>query len=153
MRSASSMEVSSGAVTRESLVMTSPTVRESSSRNLRSRRGMMPTRLAGGGGAVLARRGGGGGGGAARGTRVGGGVVAVVAAAAGGVGLCAVEAIDDGDAGDVVFAHDASCGADGCGGREGDGVDDDAVLGAFDLVDLAGLGFAGEVFVDDAEAA
>ncbi len=41
----------------------------------------------------------------------------------------------------------------GCSGRDGDGVDDHAALGALDLVDLAGLLLDGEVAVDDAHAA
>ena len=44
-------------------------------------------------------------------------------------------------------------GGDGLLGRDGDGVDDHAGLGALDLVDLAGLLLDGEVAVDDAHAA
>src|SRR5262249_60005600 len=49
--------------------------------------------------------------------------------------------------------HDPPGGADGLVGRQGDGVGDDAVGAALDLVDLAGLVGDGHVLVDDAHAA
>ena len=61
--------------------------------------------------------------------------------------------LGDGDAGDLVAAHDVEGVGDGLLGGDGDGVDDHAALGALDLVDLAGLLLDGEVAVDDAHAA
>jgi hypothetical protein len=61
--------------------------------------------------------------------------------------------LGDGEARDVVLAHELLGVADGVVGAERDGVGDDAVGGAFDLGDLAGLGLDGEVLVDDADAA
>ena len=59
----------------------------------------------------------------------------------------------DRDAGDLEAAHELERVGDGLLGRDGDGVDDHAGLGALDLVDLAGLLLNGEVAVDDAHAA
>ncbi len=61
--------------------------------------------------------------------------------------------LGDGDAGDLVAAHDLKGGGDGFFGGDGDGVDDHAGFGALDLVDLAGLLLDGEIAVDDAHAA
>ncbi len=60
--------------------------------------------------------------------------------------------LGDGDAGDLVAAHDVECGGDGLLGRDGDGVDDHSAFRALDLVDLAGLLLDGEVAVDYPEA-
>ena len=62
-------------------------------------------------------------------------------------------ALDDRDARDVLLAHQFLGPADGLLGREGDRVEDDAVLGPLDLGDLPPLGLDGEVLVDDADAA
>ena len=59
----------------------------------------------------------------------------------------------DGDAGDLVAAHDFEGVGDELLGGHGDGIDDHAGLGALDLVDFAGLLLDGEVAMDDAEAA
>ena len=59
----------------------------------------------------------------------------------------------DGDARDVVPFHDQAGFADHGVGAQGDRVDDDAVFGALDLVDLEGLLLDRHVLVDDAEAA
>ena len=61
--------------------------------------------------------------------------------------------IDDGNSADVVLAHEPAGLADGGGGRKGDRIDDDAILAALDLLDLAGLIFDREVLVNDADAA
>ena len=60
----------------------------------------------------------------------------------------------DGDrhAGDVVPAHDLAGLAHRGVGRQGDRVDDDAVLRPLDLVDLAGLFLDRHVLVNDAQA-
>ena len=63
-----------------------------------------------------------------------------------------VAADRDRHAGDVVAAHDLACFADGGVRRQGDRVDDDAVLRSLDLVDLAGLLLDRHVLVNDAEA-
>ena len=60
---------------------------------------------------------------------------------------------DDGDAGDILLAHDLAGLVDGGIRAKGDGVKDDAVLGAFYFFYLAALDFDGEVFVDEAETA
>ncbi len=62
-------------------------------------------------------------------------------------------AFGDGDAGDLVAAHNVEGVGDRAVGLDGDRVDDHAGLGTLDLVDLAGLGLDGEVAVHDAEAA
>ncbi len=59
--------------------------------------------------------------------------------------------LGDGDAGDLVAAHDVEGGGDGLLGGDGDGVDDHAGLGALYFVDLAGLLLDGEVSVDYAQ--
>ncbi len=61
--------------------------------------------------------------------------------------------LGDGDAGDLVTAHDLEGGGDGFLGRDGDGVDDHAGFRALDLVDFAGLLLDGEVAVNDSHAA
>ena len=64
------------------------------------------------------------------------------------------EAVDgDGHAADLVLFHDAAGVADGLVGRQRDGVGDDAVFAAFDLIDFVGLVGDGKVFVNDADAA
>jgi len=59
----------------------------------------------------------------------------------------------DGDAGDVVIVHDLAGVFDGGVGIERDRIGDDAVLAAFDFLDLASLHLDGHVLVNDADAA
>jgi hypothetical protein len=61
--------------------------------------------------------------------------------------------LGDGEARHVVLVHQLLGVADGVVRPERDRVGDDAVGGALDLGDLAGLGLDGEVLVDDAHAA
>ncbi len=62
-------------------------------------------------------------------------------------------ALRNGHAGDAVAAHDLERVADGFLRADGDGIDDHAALGAFHLVDFAGLVGNGEIAVHDADAA
>jgi len=62
-------------------------------------------------------------------------------------------AAGDGDAGDLVAAHDFKGGADGLVGLDGDGVDDHAALGALEPCRFRRLVVNGEIGVDDADAA
>ena len=62
-------------------------------------------------------------------------------------------ALGDRDAGDLESAHDFQGGGDGFVGRDGDGVDDHAALGALYFIHLLRLFVDAEVAVNDADAA
>jgi len=62
-------------------------------------------------------------------------------------------AVEDGNARDVMGFHQFMGLAHGRGVRQGLGIGDDAVFGAFDLFDFEGLLIRGEVFMHDADAA
>ena len=61
--------------------------------------------------------------------------------------------IDDGDAGNIVFAHEGMGSADHVTGTESHRIKDDAIFATFDQFYLAGLLLDGEILVNDADAA
>jgi len=61
--------------------------------------------------------------------------------------------VNDGDAADVVLAHQHECVADGFAALDGDGVVYHAVFGTLDDSHLAGLLVDRHVLVDDADSA